>query len=100
MTDTGEPPVLTVHILPSPTCRTGAVGHQRMHDDRIAGLDRPHGLADVLDPARILVAEHIRQGAVHLCSPDPLHNVQVRATEPGAANADDHIVRCLYLGVG
>jgi hypothetical protein len=67
-----------------------------MHDHRIARLDCANRSTDVMDPARILVAENIRQGAVYLCAPDSLNNVQVCPTEPRAANAHNHIIGFLH----
>src|SRR5436190_1327992 len=70
-----------------------------MHNDRVARLNQPHSSTDLMDPARILVAKNIRQGTVHLCPPDALNNVQVRATESCATNAHNHIVGLLKLRI-
>jgi hypothetical protein len=66
----------------------------------VARLYGPDSSADVMDPTRILVAENIRQGAVYLCSPDSLNNVQVRPAEPRSTNANNHIVGFLNPRVG
>ena len=73
-----------------------------MDDDRVA---RPHALdggAHRLDPARVLVAERVRELDVHLLLPDPLDDVEVGAAQPGSADPHDHIVvsREVRLGDG
>jgi len=92
VSDARKPAVLTVHILSPAACRASTVCYQRVDDHSIAGLHRTNRSTEVMDPPRILVAQDIREGAVHLLSPDSLHDMQICSANARSPDTDDDIV--------
>jgi hypothetical protein len=89
-----------MHILTAPRRQVVAVGNERMADDRVSALKSGNAFANFLDPASVLVAHNIRQLNVNLLAPDPLDNVEIGATDTGAADPDDHIGTGLNFRLG
>jgi hypothetical protein len=72
-----------------------AVRPQERRDDEIAGLDRPHLVADGLDDADELVA-HAAAGVGRL---HRLVGLEVAAADPGAGDANQRVGRLDQVGV-
>src|SRR5215203_1376328 len=98
--EAGELAVLTVHVVAGPAGAAEAAGHEGVADHRV-----PHGYvrdarADLLDPARVLVAQSVgQQRAVRVLywRPLALDDVYVSAAEPCGADTDDNVERALDL---
>src|SRR5207247_3355778 len=83
----GEHEVLAVHVLSDSAGAARAGRYVRMHDDRLALLERGHGVADLLDHAGVFVAQGVRQVHLDLLPPNAFHNMQIgladaRARDP------------------
>ena len=68
-------------------------GDERVHDHRVADLDVGHAGADLVDPARVLVAGRVGQLDLGLLRPLALLDVQVGAAQPRRADLHDHVER-------
>ena len=64
-----------------------------MDDHGVADLDVGHAGADLVDPARVLVAGHVGEHDLGLLRPLALLDVQVGAAQPGRADLHDHVER-------
>ena len=98
--DPREQVVRAVHVVAGAAGAAQAAGDQRVDDHGVADLDVGDGRADLVDPAGVLVAEHVGQLDAGLLGPLALLDVQVGAAQPGAADAHDHVVRPGDLGLG
>ena len=81
-----------VHVVSAAAGNAETAAERRIHDHGISGRDRRHAVADGLDPARVLVAEHERQrhaGRLH----EPVDGMEVGRAHPGAADPDEHVLR-------
>ena len=58
----GEAVAITVHVIAAPAGDAQAAAVGRVNDHRVADRDRRDEVADLFHPARVLVAEHARQG--------------------------------------
>ena len=88
----GELVVHAQHVDAAPARHAETAAVRREQEHRVALCDRRHAVADLLDPARVLVAEHARQrhaGRLH----EPLDGVQIRRADAGASDADEHVGR-------
>src|SRR5829696_3819766 len=99
--EAGELAVLAVHVVPRAASMAQAAGHERVADHRVPDLDVGYRRADLLDPAGVLVSEHVGQERIVRVLyglPLSLDDVYVRAAQPRRPDAYDHIERTLYLG--
>lgn len=62
-----------------------------MHDHRVARLHVVHGAADLAHPARVLVAEDVRERRMLDRVPLALNDVQIGAAQPRGADVDDDV---------
>src|SRR5262245_41864661 len=63
-----------------------------MDDDGVAHLDTLDSVPHLLDPARILVTQDVRELDGNLALPDALDDVQVGAAEAGTPDTHDDVV--------
>src|SRR5829696_1039215 len=99
--DARELAVLAVHVVPRAASMAQAAGHERVADHCVPDLDVGYRRADLLDPAGVLVSEHVGQERIVRVLyglPLSLDDVYVRAAQPRRPDAHDHIERTLYLG--
>ena len=89
-----------MHVVAGPAGVAQAAGHERVDDHRIADGDVVDGGAHRVDPARVLVAERVRERDARLLPPLTLDDVEVGPAEPGPADADDDIEGVGQLGFG
>src|SRR5216683_1113104 len=80
-----------MHVIACATGATEATGNQRMDNDRISNGYIAHRRANGFYPARVLMAQRVRQLHTRFFRPLSLDDVQVGAAETGAANAHDDI---------
>src|SRR4051794_21168036 len=91
--DAGERAVLAMHVVAEPAGATQAARDERVDDDGVADLDVRHAGADLVDPARVLVAGRVGKLDLGLLGPLPLLDVEVRAAQPGRADLHDDVER-------
>ena len=70
-----------------------------MHDHRVADLDVGDAGADLVHPARVLVAGRVGEDDLGLLGPLPLLDVEVGAAQPGGADLHDDVERPGRLGL-
>jgi hypothetical protein len=80
------------HLLPATAGNAEPAAVGRVEQDGVADRRRRDAVADGLDPARVLVAEHEREphaGRLH----QSVLGMQVGRAHPGAADAHDDVAR-------
>ena len=82
-----------MHVVALATRPAQAAGNERVHDHRVADLDVRDAAADLVDPARVLVAGRVGQLDLGLLRPLPLLDVQIGAAQAGRADLHDHVQR-------
>ncbi len=92
----GERAVGAVHVVAGPAGPAQPARRRRVQDDRVADLHVGHRRADLVHPARVLVAERVRQGRVHCLGPLALDDVQVGTAHPGTADLHHDVERALH----
>ena len=110
--DARERAVDAVHVVAAPAGPAQPAGDERVDDDRVADLDVRHAGADLVDPARVLVAGGVGQLDLGLLGPLALLDVEVGAAQPRRADLHDDVERprdlrlvdlvefqCLVVGV-
>ena len=93
----GEVVVGALHVLAAPTRRAQPARGERVQDHGVADLDVRDPVADLVDPAGVLVADDVGQLRVHRGRPVAVDDVQVGAAHAGATDLDDHVQRTLEL---
>src|SRR3954467_3877323 len=68
-----------------------------MQDHRVTDREVGDAVAYRVDPAGVLVSQHIGQPGILNGLPLPLDDVQVGPADPGAADPDDDVQRARYL---
>src|SRR3954466_989226 len=91
--DAGKRAVLAVHVVAQPAGATEAAGDERVDDDGVADLDVRHAGADLVHPAGVLMAGHVRERDAGPLRPLALLDVQVGPAQPGGAALHDHVER-------
>ena len=86
-----------VHVVAAPAGDAEAAAVGRVHEHRIALRDRRDAVADLLDPARVLVAEHPRQPHADVLH-QALDGVEIGRAHARAADPDDDVGRVRDLG--
>ncbi len=95
----GERAVLAVHVVAGPAGVAQAAGDQWVQDHGVAdGYVRDPG-ADLVHPARVLVAEDVGQRGAHRRVPLALDDVQVGTADAGAADLHDDVERSADLRI-
>ena len=89
----GELAVDAVHVVAGPAGMAQPAGGGRMQDDGVAHRHVGDRGADLVHPAGVLVAQDVGQRRVHRRVPLALHDVQVGAAHPGAADLHDDVER-------
>ncbi len=84
---------------PAPAGQAQPAGRLRVQDHGVADGDVGDALADLVDPAGVLVADDVGQLGVHGLGPVAVDDVQVGAADAGAADLDDHVERALERGL-
>jgi hypothetical protein len=82
-----------VHVVSGAARAAEAAGDERVDDDRVAHLHVRHPRADLVDPARVLVAGRVGQPDLRLLGPLPLLDVQVGAAQAGRTDPHDDVER-------
>ena len=96
----GELAVLAVHVVAGPAGVAQAVGRCGVQDDGVADGHVGDRRADLVHPARVLVAEDVGQRGAHGGVPLPLDDVQVGPADAGAADLHDDVERPADLRLG
>src|SRR5215469_7924198 len=96
----GELAVGAVHVVAGPAGAAEATGGGGMQDDGIADGHVGDRGADLVHPARVLVAQDVGQRRVHRRVPLTLHDVQVGAAHAGPADLHDDVERAAPGGLG
>ena len=91
--DARERAVDAVHVVPAPARPAQPAGDERVDDHGVADLDVGHAGADLVHPARVLVAGRVGQDDLGLLRPLALLDVQVGAAQPGRADLDHDVER-------
>ena len=90
--EAGELVTHAVHVVAAPARDAEPAAVRRVDEHGVALRDGRDAGADLLDPARVLVAEDARQrhaGRLH----QPVDGVQVGGADAGAADPDEHVGR-------
>ena len=85
------------HVDPATTGNAEPATPGREDEHGVALRDRRHTCADLLHPARVLVAQNERQrhsGGLH----EPFDRMEVGGTDTGAADPHEDVVRSVDLG--
>src|SRR5262245_62918826 len=80
-----------MHVVAAPARNAMAACYEGMTDDCVPNLDSLYILADRFDPTGILVPHDVGQIDVDLAAPDALDDMEIRAADPRAADANDHL---------
>ena len=92
-------PVMDAGFVAGAAGAAEAAGDERVEDHRVAHLDVGHRRADLVHPARVLVARGVGEDDLGLLGPLALLDVEVRAAQSGAADLDDDVVGPRGLGL-
>src|SRR5260370_17025614 len=66
-------------------------GDKWMADNRVALLEPGDALANLFNPAGVLVPHDIRQVDVGFFAPDSFDDMEIGSANAGTADADDHV---------
>src|ERR1700736_2781165 len=77
-----------VHVVAATTRQTMAAGDERMADNRVALLEPGDALADLFNPAGVLMPHDIGQIDIGFFAPDAFDDMQIRSANTCTADAD------------
>src|ERR1700730_15892404 len=89
--DPREDALFGMHVVYAPTCQTVVPVNEWMADNRVALLEPGDALADLFNPAGVLMPHDIGQIDVGFLAPDAFDDMQIRSANTCTADADDHI---------
>src|SRR5581483_5262230 len=82
-----------LHVRPPPAGQAQSARRLRVQDHRVSDGHVGDTLTDGVHPARVLVADRVRQLRIHGVGPLALEYVQVGAAHPGTADLHDDVER-------
>ena len=89
----GNSPLMQCMSSPAPARPAEPARDERVDDHGVADLDVGHAGADLVHPARVLVAGHVGEHDAGLLRPLAFLDVQVGAAQPRGADLHDHVER-------
>ena len=94
---------IAMHIMPTPASQTSATSNFGVHDDRVAFFKTFNFGTYVFDPSSVFMAHNQGQQSIPVWisghPPDTFDNMQVGATNTGAADTHNNITRFFYFGI-
>src|ERR1700730_18569388 len=89
--DPREYALFGVHVVAATTRQTMTAGDKWMADNRVALLEPGDALANLFNPAGVLVPHDIRQVDVGFFAPDSFDDMEIGSANAGTADSDDHV---------
>src|ERR1700733_1887586 len=83
--------LFSVHVIAATTRQTMATGDEWMTDNRVALLEPGNALADLFNPAGVLMPHDVRQIDVGFFAPDAFDDMEIGSANACATDADDHV---------
>jgi hypothetical protein len=80
-----------VHVIAATTRQAMAAGDERMADHRVALLESGDALANLFNPAGVLMPHDIGQIDVGLFAPDAFDDMEIGSAHTGTADANDNV---------